>query len=265
MPGGPRSDRRLVELVAEVMGLLDMAEFRQGLLVALARAFPCKWASLNEVGPDRVVAVVHPHLDDVWFERFAALAHENPIYQHWVRTRDGRAYRFCDVATRAEVEATELYQTIYRPLGIEYQIAITLPNEGDHILAIVLHRTDSEFTDDERDLLNRARPFLIQAYRNALAYSDARAVPDEAIAAGLEAHGLTSREAEVMSLVAFGASNRDIAAHLDVSERTVQKHLERSFRKLRVTNRSRAAKVAWDLARRTAPQLLPDGSSGTAG
>jgi DNA-binding CsgD family transcriptional regulator len=257
MAAGPGADRRLVELVAEVMGLLDLAEFRQGVLRALSHAVPCRWASLNEVGPERVVAAVHPHLDEEWIERFAALAHENPIYRHWVRTRDGRAYRFCDVCTRAELEETRLYRTIYRALGIEYQIAITLPNEGDQILAIVLHRTEREFTDDERDLLNRARPFLIQAYRNALAYSEARGSSDDAIGPVLEGHGLTMREAEVVRHVALGASNRDIAAQLGVSERTVQKHLERSFRKLGVTNRSEAAKVAWELARRLGPQLIP--------
>jgi DNA-binding CsgD family transcriptional regulator len=161
------------------------------------------------------------------------------------------------VCTRAELEATTLYRTVYRPLGIEYQIAITLPNEGDHILAIVLHRTEREFTGAERDLLNRVRPFLIQAYRNALAYSGARAVSGDAIGAALQGYGLTRRESEVMQLVAVGASNRDIAAHLRVSERTVAKHLERSFRKLGVRGRSAAAAAAWDVTRRAGQHLIP--------
>jgi non-homologous end joining protein Ku len=53
--------------------------------------------------------------------------------------------------------------------------------------------------------------------------------------------GLTVREAEVMRLVAHGASNHDAAEDLGLSERTVAKHLEHVFRKLRVPNRTAAA------------------------
>jgi DNA-binding CsgD family transcriptional regulator len=239
------SDQRLLELIGEVMGLTDLDELRPGLLEALLRAVPSKWASLNEVGPERVAALVTPHLDEIWFERFAELAHENPIYQHWVATRDGRATRFRDVCTREALESTRLYREIYSVLGIEYQIALTLPNDGDHTLAIVLHREDRDFSDAECAFLNRARPFLIQAYRNAVAYSNGR---PERLNEALVEQGLTTREADVVRLVAVGGSNRDIATQLGVSDRTVQKHLERAFRKLGVTSRSAAASRAWQLA-----------------
>jgi DNA-binding NarL/FixJ family response regulator len=219
------------------------------LLRALLRVLPSKWASLNDVGPGWVRAVVEPHLDEVWFDRFAELAHENPLYQRWMRTRDGRAYRFSDVTTREALESTRLYREVYRPLGIEHQIVITLPSEADRVLAIVLHREDRDFSDAERDLLNRARPFLIQAYSNALAYSalvESSSVPLES---KLVVHGLTERQAEVLALVARGGSNRDVAARLGLSDRTVQKHLERAFRVLGVSTRSAAASRAWELAR----------------
>ena len=73
-----------------------------------------------------------------------------------------------------------------------------------------------------------------------------RHAPDRTDA--LQDLGLTPREAEVAQLVATGGSNRDIAARLGVSDRTVQKHLERSFRKLGVKTRSEAAARAWELA-----------------
>jgi len=55
---------------------------------------------------------------------------------------------------------------------------------------------------------------------------------------------LTAREAEVLSWVAAGKSNRDIAEILGLSPRTVDKHLEQIYAKLGVENRASAAAVA---------------------
>ena len=52
---------------------------------------------------------------------------------------------------------------------------------------------------------------------------------------------LTQREAEVAQWIAQGKSNRDIAAILSLSPRTVDKHLEVIFAKLNVENRTAAA------------------------
>jgi DNA-binding NarL/FixJ family response regulator len=245
MSSGAYDDSDLLELLGEVLGLLDLSELQVGMLDALARAIPVRWASLNDIGPAGVEALVIPHLDESWTARFAELAHENPLYQRWLQTRDGRAYRFCDVTTREELEATRLYREVYIPLGIHYQVALTLPNEPDRILAIVLHRDDREFTDAERDFLNRARPFLIQAYRNAIAYSETGRPSATNMKEALIAQGLTTRQAEVVRHVALGGSNRDVAVRLGLSDRTVQKHLQHAFRKLGVSTRSAAAAIAW--------------------
>jgi DNA-binding NarL/FixJ family response regulator len=53
--------------------------------------------------------------------------------------------------------------------------------------------------------------------------------------------GLTTREREIAGLVAGGASNKEIAARLGVTERTVKAHLTAVFRKLGVTDRLRLA------------------------
>jgi DNA-binding CsgD family transcriptional regulator len=99
-------------------------------------------------------------------------------------------------------------------------------------------------------MLNLARPYLIQAYRNALTHTalDRKTGPNINVAA-LEALGLTSREAEVLRLVAMGHSNQSAAAALGVAERTTQKHLEHSYRKLSVTNRSQASRLVWSTVR----------------
>ncbi|HMK81370.1 MAG TPA: DNA-binding response regulator [Xanthobacteraceae bacterium] len=55
---------------------------------------------------------------------------------------------------------------------------------------------------------------------------------------------LTQREAEVLLWIARGKANRDVAEILDLSPRTVNKHLEQIFSKLGVENRTSAAAVA---------------------
>jgi DNA-binding CsgD family transcriptional regulator len=65
-------------------------------------------------------------------------------------------------------------------------------------------------------------------------------------AAATEAHGLTARELEVLRLVAAGGSNREIAATLVISERTVARHLQNIFAKLGVSSRTAAGAFAFE-------------------
>lgn len=56
--------------------------------------------------------------------------------------------------------------------------------------------------------------------------------------------GLTPREVEVLGLVARGASNKEIAASLVISEKTARNHVERTYAKIGVSNRIGASMYA---------------------
>lgn len=259
-------DETLLELIGEVQGMLDLDELVDGMMEALMRVVPSDWAALNDVGPDQTdqVAVSIPEAPRELHEIWAQHGHENPIAAHNFATQDGRPYRFSDLITREELHATTLYKELYEQMGVEFQIAFTLPASPGRILAIALSRRDSDYTDAERDLLLRARPYLIQAWRNAIQHTALRdelmrqpfeqGTLEPALADGLRERGLTTRQAEVVWLVARGSSNADAAAVLGLSERTVQKHLERSYRALGVSSRSEAAAIVWSLAPTPAPR-----------
>jgi DNA-binding NarL/FixJ family response regulator len=57
--------------------------------------------------------------------------------------------------------------------------------------------------------------------------------------------GLTAREAEVLSLVAAGRTNAQIAAALVVSQSTVKTHINNIFAKTGVTDRAQAVHYAY--------------------
>jgi DNA-binding NarL/FixJ family response regulator len=61
---------------------------------------------------------------------------------------------------------------------------------------------------------------------------DARAARDS---------GLTPRESQVLSHVAFGLSNDEIARSLQISVETVKEHVQNLLRKLNVNDRTQAA------------------------
>jgi DNA-binding CsgD family transcriptional regulator len=250
-PARIATDQRLLELIGDMQGLLELEEFRPELLATLRRAVPAQWASLNDLGPDpaSTVVIADPPPPHARVTVFAQYAHQNPLVDYYARTRDGRAFRFSDFVTLEELHKLELYTEVYKRLGVQYQIAFTLPHTPERILGVALSRCDRDFSDYERDLLEAARPFLIQAYRNSIRYTEALAGADKAATAPpidhLVALGLTHRQAEVLQALATGAAESEIAERLAISRRTVQKHLERCYRALGVNSRSHAAGIAW--------------------
>ena len=106
-------------------------------------------------------------------------------------------------------------------------------------------------------LLKRARPDEVIRAIRVLAAGDsllfpaairdlaARSVTAQAPAGGLDAAGLTDREAEVLRLIAQGLSNAEIAARLIVSVETVKTHVAHVLTKLDARDRTQAVIVAY--------------------
>lgn len=98
-----------------------------------------------------------------------------------------------------------------------------------------------EFTVERDGTALQARPLGSVGLGEFMLLLELRthAAPARALAAPL-----TTREAEVLSWLAKGKTNRDIADILGMSPRTVNKHLEHIFEKLGVETRTAAAALA---------------------
>jgi DNA-binding NarL/FixJ family response regulator len=86
---------------------------------------------------------------------------------------------------------------------------------------------------------------LVEAIRQV--HSGKKRIPPE-IAAQLAEHftedALTSREIEVLRLIAGGNRNRDIGQHLSISEETVKVHIRHIMEKLGASDRTQAVAIA---------------------
>jgi DNA-binding CsgD family transcriptional regulator len=244
-------EKRALSLVGEVIGLLELEELCSCLLRALREAIPAEWCALNELPADlpHTVSITEPPVPPEFHVAFARYGTQNPIVKHYLETNDGRALRFSDLLTRRELHRLDLYREVYAPLGVEYQIAFTLPSAAQRVVGISLSRAKRDFTGTDRDLLNLVRPYLIQAYRNALAHTQlTQGAGRQIVVSDLRALGLTQRQSEVLRLVAMGHSDQDAASTLGIGVRTAQKHLEHCYRTLDVRDRSQAARLAWAAA-----------------
>lgn len=238
----------MLSLVGEVIGSLELNELSDCLLRGLREAVPSEFCAIHELPADlpHTVSLTDPPVPPEIHSAFARYAPQNPIADYFLRTREGSATRFSDLITRRELHRLDLYREVYKPLAVEYQIAFTLPSGAERILGVALSRGERDFSATERDLLNMARPYLIQAYRNALAHTDLMRASGMSIGvAALRRLGLTQRQAEVLRLIATGYSSEQAAAALGISVRTAQKHLEHCYRTLRVNSRWEASRVAW--------------------
>ena len=73
----------------------------------------------------------------------------------------------------------------------------------------------------------------------------ARATAERAGTPGLP-NGLTCREGEVLRLVASGRTNKQMAAELGLSEKTIERHLSNIFTKIGVSTRAAATAFAFE-------------------
>jgi DNA-binding CsgD family transcriptional regulator len=129
--------------------------------------------------------------------------------------------------------------------GDAHTVRLAFRTSAGTCVVILLDRHGTPFSD--RDL---AVLFLVEPAIAALVRRRSRLEPDE---------NLSVAERRVLELVAAGASNQEVADRLSVSVSTIRKHLEHSYRKLGVTNRTAAVAAL----REAGPPAVPEQRKGS--
>ncbi len=271
----------------------------------------------------------------------------HPLYRYYLQTGDGCAQKLSQVMTKSQFQRYCSRDEFARQLGAKYQMGIFWVAGPTVVTAVILTRSQRDFSARERALMGSLYPHLIQAFRNTASLNrvcrdmdelfqllegptssvivlagDGRVkrwtrqaqtwiaqycrtpfpagedrLPDcfadwhrgqlalvaqETLAPSpreplvvkkngrqlavqlipdqfrdehllllnekpgdtswraLGEHGLTPRESEVLAWVAKGKTNAEVGIILQLSDRTVQKHLEHVYRKLGVETRTTA-------------------------
>src|SRR5579883_2462633 len=163
----------LFGMIAELGACDDVENFARDVLPWLHRIVPYDIASYNEVDPrnDRIASLAEPNdsLPDPLYEPFERHIAQHPILRHIRETGDGSTVKFSDFVSERQFHDLALYQEFFGLIGIEHQMAVTLPGDPSLVVGIALNRSRHDFTERERLLLDLLGPHLRQVYRLALA------------------------------------------------------------------------------------------------
>jgi DNA-binding CsgD family transcriptional regulator len=243
--------RRAVDLVEELAELTRPDDFGDGALPGLCRLIGADTLTYNVIDPaaaqvrytDYPFGALPPHTRAI----FARYVHQHPVVNHYRATGDAQALRISDVVGRAGFHRLDLYAEFFRQVSTEHQLAVTLSGTDGQVVGIALNRARRDFTDTDRELLTMLRAPLVAALLRVRGRHDAHRGFGETGQQRLAE--LTGGELRVLRLVALGGTNVAVARELEVSPRTVAKHLEHIYRKLGVRNRAAAVAHPGEWAR----------------
>jgi len=179
------------------------------------------------IKPSEVIARIQVHINNA---RLKASTRE---------ALDTTGKHILEIDHQAEVIwATQQAQQLYRILlnangeeSVKKRLQEWLVNDSER-LPIVFRKQDKDL--QMCFISSRQDKYLIQISERE------SSLATEKLTANL---GMTQREAEVLLWLSQSKTNKEIAQILDISPRTVNKHLETIFRKLEVDNRTAAAAV----------------------
>ena len=169
------AERRLQEakiaaFARELSQVESLSELRVSTLAQLRKLVGCEIASYNEIGPrsEEVFVVADPEetlRDTDAVEGFRQYLHQNPLIERQRATPDGRTLRLSDFITRKRLHELELYHFAYRHIGVEHQLAFTLPSRGQ-VIGVTVSRSGHDFSEHERGLVDAVSGIVRASHRN---------------------------------------------------------------------------------------------------
>jgi len=240
--GTTHHDSEWLDLVADLVGRPLTSWPVQQVLPVLARSFDAPAASFYGQAPSSPLGqeawppdLYRHQFDDVvrWGREDAP--REHPLLRYYLATGRPDVMQVADVPERfADRWVHERWRAVCDDLlGGDVVSQVSLPVCLGPLTnrSFLVGRVDP-YSADDLVLLRRLRRLFEGLDRQIAAHARwADRTGEHAVPTAQEA-GLTPRESAVLDLLASGCTARAIARRLRVGERTVQKHLQRIYRKL---------------------------------
>jgi NarL family two-component system response regulator LiaR len=141
------------------------------------------------------------------------------------------------------IQATRLIKDSYPDVIV---LVLTVYDDVEHVLGILESGADGYLTKNilVEDIIKAVRSVVAgemvlspQVFQQVLKYALRHSTKPIRLDTGVK---LTTRELEILQLIAKGTSNKGIANELGISSRTVKSHMVDIFRKLDVSSRTEA-------------------------
>jgi DNA-binding CsgD family transcriptional regulator len=173
--------------IRELHAFRDLNALRSWLLdTALPQLIPSDWLSYNEVdllNPANTLAILKPESSTIFqqlFPRFREVVHQHPLINRQLASADFPVHKISDFLSQESYHRLELYQDVYRQMGVEYQIAATIKLEPHRITAFALSRQQTDYTERDRAILEMLRPHRVVAFNNLALAREHQAILDTA-------------------------------------------------------------------------------------
>lgn len=146
-------------------------------------------------------------------------------------------YKFTDY-TQNQHTKTLVYKNFMEPRNLHYTQGMNLTWNNSFLGIIVLFRSKETGNFNEKEL------FLLGQFQRQLSYNTYALInsiflqdDSPAIVEMINTYGLTKREVDIVKILDYNVTNKEIADRLSISAETVKTHLKSIFRKLNLENR----------------------------
>ncbi len=157
-------------VVEELTTAETIDEFARLAMKGLRELIPCIDVSYNEMNPSAgriewMAEPANPRMDE-FAPVFSRLMRQNPLVQYFEQTSDTRAMMWSDLMPFEQIERTELYQEMFRPLGIRAQMAMIVPTPPGIVVGFAANTDRLTLSERDRSVFNTLRPHLAHFYRS---------------------------------------------------------------------------------------------------
>jgi DNA-binding CsgD family transcriptional regulator len=157
------SDLKALAGLLDTLTLVTPEQVPARLVAGAVGLIPGLLASYNELGPATTsVTAVYPDDADVsgQEEAFVRFIHQHPVIAAHAGARVHPADTISNHATPRELRRLDLYQEVYRPLGVADQIAISAAGPGQIMIGLAISRASWGFTERDHLILDMLHPHL---------------------------------------------------------------------------------------------------------